>query len=64
MNKYIKKVAWKNNGMMKSGLFVITLLIVSLLYLSVAVSVKAQETGTKPDVLTLLDGKEHPYIHK
>ena len=62
MNKYIKKVAWKNNGMMKSGLFVITLLIVSLLYLSVAVSVKAQETGTKPDVLTLLNGKEHPYI--
>ena len=61
MKEYFVRFVRKHTKALALSLFSIMLLIVSALGLHGAITAKAEE-ATKPDVLTMLDGKEHPYV--
>ena len=61
MKEYFVRFVRKYTKALALSLLSIMLLIVSAFGLHGAITAKAEE-ATKPDVLTMLDGKEHPYV--
>ena len=61
MKEYFVRFVRKHTKALALSLLSIMLLIVSAFGLHGAITAKAEE-ATKPDVLTMLDGKEHPYV--